>query len=97
MYHCLGEVFQHQEMHNLVLYSCPLKAVHFGTFDNNILGLAVDKDVTGAGHVATLREVDDQEEAGAGEGVVELVEVLAMAALNHLEEHFQEATHIVKI
>ena len=97
MYHCLGEVFQHQEMHNLVLYSCPLKAVHFGTFDNNILGLAVDKDVAGAGHGAALGQVDDQEEAGASEGVVELVEVLTMAALNHLEEQFQKVTHIEKI
>ena len=53
------------------------------------MGLAVDKDVAGAGHVAALGQVDDQEEAGAREGVVELVEVLAVPALDHLPRELQ--------
>ena len=68
----------------LLLVSSNLKAINFGTFDNNILGLAIDKDVAGSRHIAALGQVDDEEEAGAGEGVVELVEVLAVPALDHL-------------
>merc|ERR550517_392460 len=63
--------------------SSHLKAINLGTFDNNILGLAVDEDVAGAGHVAPLRQVDDQEEAGPHERIVELVEVLSLPALYH--------------
>ena len=54
------------------------------------MGLAVDKDVAGAGHVAALGQVDDQEEAGAREGVVELMEVLAVPALDHLPRELQK-------
>ena len=71
-----------------LVISSQLKTINLGTFDNNVLGLAVDKDVVGAGHVSALGEVDDQEEAGAGEGVVELVEVLAMPALDNLQQIF---------
>ena len=71
-----------------LVISSQLKTINLGTFDNNVLGLAVDKDVAGARHVSALGEVDDQEEAGAGEGVVELVEVLAMPALDNLQQIF---------
>ena len=71
--------------------SSHLKAINLGTFDNNILGQAVDEDVAGARHVAALRQVDDQEEAGARERVVELVEVLPMPALDHLQAKLQKA------
>ena len=71
--------------------SSHLKAINLGTFDNNILWLAIDKDVHGAGHVAALRQVDDQEEAGARERVVELVEVLPMSTLDHLRAKLQKA------
>ena len=53
--------------------------------------LAIDKDVHGAGHVAALRQVDDQEEAGARERVVELVAVLPMSTLDHLQAKLQKA------
>ena len=71
--------------------SSHLKAINFCTFDNNILWLAVDEDVAGAGHVAALRQVDDKEEASSREGVVELVKVLPMSTLDHLQAKLQKA------
>ena len=74
----------------LTTNSSHLKAINLGTLDHNILGLAIDKDVAGAGHIAALGQVDDEEEAGPGESVVELVEVLAVPALNHLQRELQK-------